>query len=134
VCVWYSAGLRFTCGRCGACCRGEPGYVWVTHEEAVRIAAFMKISLDDFTRGFLRRVGRRTSLVEKANGDCCFWDGAKGCSIHPVRPVQCRTFPFWRANLESGEAWASLLSRCPGAGRGRLYTREEIGELAALTW
>ena len=27
---WYRDGLRFECTRCGACCTGAPGYVWVT--------------------------------------------------------------------------------------------------------
>ena len=27
--AWYSEGLRFECTQCGACCSGEPGYVWV---------------------------------------------------------------------------------------------------------
>ena len=26
---WYRDGLRFTCTRCGNCCTGAPGYVWV---------------------------------------------------------------------------------------------------------
>ena len=26
---WYRDGLRFACTRCGACCTGAPGYVWV---------------------------------------------------------------------------------------------------------
>ena len=26
---WYRDGLRFECTRCGHCCTGAPGYVWV---------------------------------------------------------------------------------------------------------
>jgi len=25
----YKDGLRFECQRCGSCCRGEPGVVWM---------------------------------------------------------------------------------------------------------
>ncbi len=38
---WYQTGLRFECIRCGECCSGEPGYVWVTKEEIRRISEFL---------------------------------------------------------------------------------------------
>ena len=30
---FYAEGLRFSCERCSACCRGEPGYVFLTKED-----------------------------------------------------------------------------------------------------
>jgi Fe-S-cluster containining protein len=30
---WFKDGLRFECQRCGRCCRGEPGVVWVNKQE-----------------------------------------------------------------------------------------------------
>jgi len=39
--VWYAHGLHFECTRCGDCCRGAPGYVWVREEEVERIARFL---------------------------------------------------------------------------------------------
>jgi Fe-S-cluster containining protein len=34
--------------------------------------------------------------------------------IYPVRPMQCRTWPFWDQNLKNGKAWKSASERCPG--------------------
>ena len=38
---WYQDGLRFTCTRCGNCCTGAPGYVWVTPAELEALAAHL---------------------------------------------------------------------------------------------
>ena len=127
---WYGEGLRFRCERCGDCCRGEPGFVWVKFDEAQAIAQHLGMSFSEFEQSFLRRVGRRMSLIERDNGDCVFWDGAVGCKVYQVRPVQCRNFPFWWVNLESEEAWRAASRRCRGMDHGRLYSAEEIERLA----
>ena len=121
---WYQDGLRFTCTRCGHCCTGKPGYVWVTRAEIEALAAFLGTSLEDFTKRFLRRVDSRVSLIEKENNDCIFYEG--GCKVYPARPTQCRTFPFWSENLRSRSTWEAARAECPGMGAGRLYSLEEI--------
>lgn len=69
----------------------------------------------------------RVSLTEYANGDCTFFDGeTRRCTIYPVRPAQCRTWPFWRSNLESPQAWKDVQVECPGAGHGSLVPLEAI--------
>ncbi|MBX6313893.1 MAG: YkgJ family cysteine cluster protein [Isosphaeraceae bacterium] len=123
---WYRAGLSFECTRCGACCTGAPGYVWVDEEEIARLAKHLGLTLEEFGRKYLRRVGHRYSLLEKPGGDCIFWDRSAGCTVYPARPTQCRTWPFWPENLETPAAWERTQRACPGAGRGRLYTLEEI--------
>lgn len=124
--LWYSEGLRFECNRCGDCCRGEPGYVWVSPNEISLIARYLALSLPDFYRRYVRLVGGDYSLMEKPNGDCVFYK--EGCLIYPVRPVQCRTFPFWPEYLSSPRMWRIAMLRCPGAGKGKLYTVDEIQE------
>jgi Fe-S-cluster containining protein len=121
---WYREGLRFSCTQCGHCCTGAPGYVWVTRAELADLAAFLGISEEVFARRYLRRVGRRYSLIEKAGGDCVFYDD--GCSVYPSRPRQCRTFPFWSENLKSRADWEWATAECPGVAQGRLYSLEEI--------
>src|SRR5262249_1390597 len=37
---WYQDGLRFECTRCGKCCSGFPGFVWVSEAELQAIADF----------------------------------------------------------------------------------------------
>ncbi len=116
--------MRFECQKCGNCCRGEPGYVWVNTKEIQAISGFMNLSAGKFGKKYLRKIGRRTSLIERPNGDCIMY--ANGCSIYAVRPKQCRTFPFWPLNLKSKDNWEALKEFCPGVDRGRLYTQDEI--------
>ena len=129
---WYEAGLRFECQRCGGCCRGEPGYVWVRDPEIVAIARLLNLSREDFLLRHCRQVFGDISLIERPNGDCIFWS-PDGCQIYPVRPVQCRTFPFWHEYIRSPKAWARGAKRCPGCNQGRLYAADEIERLARET-
>lgn len=129
---WYEEGLRFECTGCGDCCRGEPGYVWVSPGEVERMAACLEMCVDDFAAKCLRRVGARLSLLEKANGDCILWESSAGCTVYEARPAQCRTFPFWPENIRSRLAWRKVAERCRGIGRGRLYAEHEIDQLAGL--
>lgn len=119
---WYKGGLRFTCTQCGNCCTGAPGYVWLTREEIQKIAEFLDRPDGSLPEGTLRRVGFKYSLTERANGDCVFLmtmpDGKKICSIYPVRPLQCRTWPFWNQNLRTPGAWAEAAERCEGMNNG----------------
>lgn len=123
---WYRHGLQFRCTKCGLCCTGAPGYVWVSIEEIERLARFRNQSVDDFSKQFVRQVGTRLSLIEKPGGDCIFWEKEAGCTVYSARPVQCRTWPFWPENVETEEDWDHVRSVCPGSGRGKLYTVEEI--------
>jgi Fe-S-cluster containining protein len=123
---WYRDGLAFECTRCGACCTGAPGYVWVNAEEIARLAEFRGQSVDQFTRAFVRRVGDDYSLIEKPGGDCIFWDTRSGCTVYPARPVQCRTWPFWPENIATRDEWERVEGACPGSGRGRVFSVEEI--------
>jgi Fe-S-cluster containining protein len=123
---WYKDGLRFTCTMCGHCCTGEPGYVWVDDETLRRIAEFRGEDLIEVQTLYTRWASRGRTLREKANGDCVFYDSQQGCTIYPVRPPQCRTWPFWESNVESPEAWRQTCEVCPGSGKGELIPAEEI--------
>lgn len=127
---WYAAGLTFGCTACGKCCTGVPGYVWVTPEEIARLARFKGQSVERFSREHVRRVGKRLSLIERKNGDCVLLRDGK-CTVYPVKPTPCSTFPFWDGPLSSPEAWQETAARCEGIGRGALYSREEIERVHA---
>jgi uncharacterized protein len=123
---WYHAGLRFQCTRCGHCCTGAPGFVWVNEEEVEAIAEHIGESAEQVEAFHTRAVDRRRTLREKTNGDCVFFDREKGCTIYPVRPRQCRTWPFWNINVATPEDWQETQRRCPGSGQGELISAEEI--------
>lgn len=42
-----------------------------------------------------------------SSAGCVFLDPFGKCSIYPVRPIQCRTYPFWPSLLEDRETWES---------------------------
>jgi Fe-S-cluster containining protein len=124
--LWYADGLAFRCTRCGKCCTGEPGHVWVNDEEVQEIAAFRGEAVAQTLALYTRLVGLQRSLREKANHDCVFWDREAGCTIYPVRPRQCRTWPFWESNVATPLDWQETTAICPGAGQGELISAEEI--------
>jgi uncharacterized protein len=124
---WYHSGLQFTCTQCGSCCSGAAGYVWVNATEIAAMAQTLVMDEETFRDKFVRRVGDRESLIEYSDGDCIFLDPkTRGCLVYAVRPTQCRTWPFWDANLRSETSWQKTCEVCPGSGQGKLYTLEQI--------
>ncbi len=123
---WYRNGLAFRCTRCGNCCTGAPGFVWVTDEEVAAIAALRGEPLPEFRGRFTREVNGQRTLREQVNGDCVFYDRSQGCTIYAERPRQCRTWPFWESTVGTPEAWERTCNVCPGAGTGDLISAEEI--------
>lgn len=129
---WYAAGLQFSCTQCGNCCTGSPGYVWVDAAEIQAIADYLQVPRGEVEHLKTKLVGAKRSLKEHANGDCIYLDGkTRKCSIYPVRPKQCRTWPFWNSNLESEGNWKQVQAFCPGAGQGDFFSLEQIRQRAA---
>lgn len=137
---WYAEGLKFTCTACGDCCTGGHGFVWLLPVEIDRMAEHLNLSRTAFLRKHCRVVDGKVSLKERRNAkgeyDCIFLKNVnparpetRGCSIYPVRPTQCRTFPFWPENLTSKRAWSQAAKICPGMNRGAVYSRDRIEEL-----
>jgi len=133
---WYIDGLRFSCSQCGNCCTGPPGAVWFNEIEGQAMAALLGLDEASFRRRYARQIDGNWSLKERKTEhgyDCIFLDrsGPKektACLIHPARPTQCRTWPFWPENLTSRRVWQSmkLATPCPGMDTGRLVRIEEI--------
>ena len=127
--TFYSEGLRFTCTRCSSCCRGTPGYVFLSKNDLVLLVSELKMEYNDFIDTYCRWVrgvmgNFRLSLIEKSNYDCIFWDN--GCVVYPARPIQCSSFPFWYSNIVSQDAWNESARSCPGMGKGTLHSAEVI--------
>jgi Fe-S-cluster containining protein len=102
--------------------------VWVTEAEVEALAARLSLTVEQFGRRYLRRVGAKLSLVERANHDCVFWEDGRGCTVYEQRPEQCRTFPFWPEITASRASW-NRFAWCRGKDDGRLYSRDEIEQL-----
>lgn len=111
---WYKDGLSFNCTGCGKCCTGFPGFVWVNEAEIHAMANFLKLTNDDFSKKYLRLIDGKLSLKEiLPNYDCVFLDNNK-CTIYPVRPTQCKTYPWWPQNLQSPSNWENEKKYCEG--------------------
>ena len=110
----FDANACEACG--GHCCTGESGYIWAKYEEIEKMSDYLKLSIEDFATMYLKKVKHRYSLVEKKlapdNYACVFFDNTiKQCTIYPVRPLQCRTFPFWETFKNDID---EVKKECPG--------------------
>lgn len=121
---FFDKGIRFECQKCGACCTGEPGTIYVARDEVSQIAHFLNISENAHLQEYLYPFRDSYSVREAKDGDCLFFKD--GCTIYPVRPSQCRDFPFWLDNLRSENNWRKVSAECPGIGKGRLFQKDEI--------
>ncbi len=112
-------GVRFTCqAGCINCCTQE-GRVYLTEEDLVRAAKFIGMTAKAFEKKYVYRTRNEMRLRKPPKKQCSFLLD-HGCSIHPAKPTQCRTFPFWPELVESKVAWKWVGSYCPGIGKGPL--------------
>lgn len=104
------------CSACQArCCTGESGYIHVNSREIEDISKLLGLGIEDFTQNYLFKNGYKYSIKERKFGDsyeCAFYNReTNGCAIYEVRPMQCRTFPFWDYFKNRVE---ELKLECPG--------------------
>jgi Fe-S-cluster containining protein len=68
--------------------------------DAKNIAKFLSVSEEELKKGFLEEVELfnkkllRPKLIRekgKPYGKCIFFDDEKGCTVHPVKPLECKT-------------------------------------------
>ena len=116
-------GLRFACQPgCIACCT-QTGFVYLTEADARRIAEYLGLSAPVFEKRYCYRTRRQLRLRVPRAVQCHFLR-AGGCSIHSVKPTQCRIFPFWPETVESRAGWRKTARYCPGIGQGPLIQIE----------
>src|SRR5258708_5804509 len=112
-------GLRFTCQPgCIKCC-DQDGFVYLTEDDLKKAAKFTGMTARAFEKKYVYRTSRQMRFRKPRKKQCPFLL-ADGCSIHPAKPTQCRTFPFWPELLERRAAWNRTARGCPGIGKGEL--------------
>jgi Fe-S-cluster containining protein len=121
--------LRFECQRgCVNCC-DQQGFVYLTEADLKRAAKFVGMPARAFEEKFVYRTKRSLRFRKPRDKQCPFLEG-HGCSIHPAKPTQCRTFPFWPELVEDRAAWKKTGEFCPGIGKGPLIQIGTAMEIA----
>jgi hypothetical protein len=106
--------------------------VYLAPRDVSAIAQHLGLSEPEFLARHCREEDGYVCLVMDAPA-CPFLTEGQRCAIYPVRPKQCATWPFWQENLERTVWRDGVQPTCPGTGRGRLYSREEIERSARET-
>ncbi len=129
---FWAGGIAFECQETGRCCtsRGEYGYIYLTRADRRRLAEHLGMELEDFVRRHCQTTEGHLHLKEP-DKDCMFLKERR-CSVYEARPSQCRTWPFWPENMNPRTWSEEIASFCPGVGKGRRYSAEEIEELVQL--
>jgi Fe-S-cluster containining protein len=112
--------FRWSCTACGKCCRG-PGVVYFTEEDLKNIRSRLGLSDAQWEQLYTRLIQKKKNgLFLHQTAKSCALLGRDGrCTVYEVRPLQCRTFPFWTSNFESRESYEWLKDFCPGMKTGR---------------
>ncbi len=130
---WYSDGLKFECQGSGKCCvsRGEYGFVYLDKNDRKRLAKHLKVTTKQFIKDYCSTTDGYCHLkVDPKQPECFFLINNK-CSAYEGRPTQCKTWPFWPETLDA-KAWRSdVVEFCPGAGKGKIHSQNEIDATAA---
>jgi Fe-S-cluster containining protein len=99
------------------------GQVYLSEEDLVRIAAYVNMSPAEFEERYVYRTARLMRL-RKPPAKQCMFHVENRCSIHPVKPTQCRIFPYWPEIIESQSSWDETAKSCPGMNQGPLIQIE----------
>jgi Fe-S-cluster containining protein len=101
----------FDCRRCGDCCKGYGG-TYITRADIEAISCYIGTDPQKFVTDYCQLSGRRPVLAQRTDGYCIFWD--KLCTIHPVKPLMCRRWPFLESLLVDSNNWKIMADSCPG--------------------
>lgn len=125
--------VKFSCTGCGKCCTGGSEYhVFLSEAEARAIQASLGITWAWFRRRYLAKHVSANSLVIRADKNqarCVFLLNDNSCKVYSVRPLQCRTYPYWPEIMATRAAWKNEAARCEGIGRGESIDADKISRI-----
>ncbi len=103
----------------------------------------MNINADTFKADYLIKlvdngygIRMKITVIAQAlnkKGPCMLLSAKGKCSVYPVRPMQCRTYPFWSEILISEAKWNSEIERCEGIQQGEIIETEYIEQQKELS-
>ncbi len=101
----------FECRQCGDCCKGYGG-TFITRQDITAISRYIGLDSRKFLVEYCQLSGNRPVLAQRLDGYCVFWD--KLCTIHPVKPQMCKSWPFLKSLLVDSTNWQAMADSCPG--------------------
>lgn len=129
--------LVFGCTACGKCCE-RPGLVYMTDDDIEALAHHFGMTTGEVKVSMLERDGSDWVVQVDETAPCVFYNAHDtSCKIHPVKPLQCRTYPFWAEVVGTRRAWRQEQKLCPGIGEGRAYAADEVRRIlvgAQASW
>ena len=110
--------LPFFCTGCGDCCKGG-GNVYFSEEELLKIKEFLKLDENRWNvlTGHLIQFKKNNLSIHRSNKACIFLDKENKCRIYSVRPLQCRSYPFWPSVFSSPQEFKAHVRHCEGFRR-----------------
>ena len=120
--------LRFYITQCGKCyMTGGDYHVFLTESEAQKICSHLQLSRGWFRRRYLRRLEEGDLVLASGTDEHCIFLSARGhCRVYPVRPLQCRSYPFWPELAGNARAWNREMRRCEGINQGEVVPLASI--------
>lgn len=102
--LMLNSKVELGCNICDRCCVNR-GDIKITPVNAIEISRFMNIPVKEFLEKYTEQVeGEPLERVIIATGkDCrCILNNKENskCKIHPVKPMQCVTFPLVPIDIE----------------------------------
>ena len=128
---FFKKGINFKCQGSSNCCvsRGSYGYVYLSKKDLIKIAKHLNVSINLFKKKYCGYSDGYMHLKEiNINGNCQFLENKK-CSIYAARPMQCKTWPFWKENMNAKKWNTELINFCPGIGKGKLISSSMIQKI-----
>jgi len=106
---------------------GGDYYVFLKQQEAEKIRIHLQLSRSWFRRRYLERLKDGELVAASGAGSrCAFLDANGRCKVYPVRPLQCRTYPFWPELVQRKSDWEREAKRCEGINRGTVVPTGKI--------
>ena len=127
----FKEGIRFECQGSSNCCvsRNSYGYVYLSNKDILRLSKFTKLKYDVFIKLYCDKTDGFTHFKEKKERSKCIFLDKKKCSVYEARPIQCRTWPFWKENMNT-KKWNNEISKfCPGINKGGRISKKEIDKI-----
>ena len=105
--------------------------VAIGDDELEAIAAFVGKPTSEL-RGSLGLTYNDGDLQLTLRGNVCPFLENDRCRIQPVKPRQCRTYPFWPEIAFDDRDWQAEREYCPGIGIGPDWSAQQIADMISL--